>query len=249
MKNSYSKRYSNLSKSSKERTELEGYPTEFDSFVLSYLTLRRLIGFLGISLPVICLISSLFYESPILPSISHYYHSTCKIVFSSVLLLLTIFLWTYHGADKYERGICRALAIMALLIVIFPTTNDLCILKECYTTDDLKSFVFPAIVGQPWIGVIHLISAAIFFVLLIALIFFKFIPHEQKKDNPDQIAIRIYKFCGWGMVLSMLGIVATMPFSQSFKDWRLPPTFSFETLSLICFGVSWLTKGESFKSE
>jgi asparagine N-glycosylation enzyme membrane subunit Stt3 len=241
------KKYSTLIDSNKEREELDGYTTEDETFIMSYLTLRKAIGLLGISLPILCLLGSLRYENNILPSISHYYHSTVNIFFASILFLLAIFLWTYNGDDKYERAICKTLAIMALLIVFFPTTNSVCIPKPCYTESDLRSFVMPAIVGKPWIGRIHLFCAFIFFSLLVILIFFKFIIHERKQSSPDIVAIRIYKVCGWGMILSITGIGLAMIFAKNSDNWTLPPTFMFESIALVCFGVSWLTKGETFR--
>ena len=249
MKNNYFKKYSNLTEPNKEREELDGYPTEYDNLILSYLTLRKAIGYLGISLPILCLAGSLINEHRILPSISHYYHSTMKIFFAGILFLLAIFLWTYEGYDRFERGICKALSIMALLIVFFPTTNSICTIKQCYTETDLKSFVLPSIIGQPWIGALHLFCALVFFSLLIYLIFFKFLVHERKLSSPDVNAIWIYKVCGWGMIFSIVGIGICMFFAENSGNWLLPPTFVFETIALVCFGVSWLTKGETFRQK
>lgn len=239
-------RYSGYSKSNNEREEKDGYTTDYESLALSHLALRKVIGYLGISLPIICMILSWIYSHRLLPSISHYYHSCGRVFFSTILLLLAIFLVTYKAEDKYERAVCKILAALATLIVILPTSNTICTIKECYEPKDLQAFVMPAVVGQPWEGVMHLIFAFLFFSLLIYLIFCKFIKHERSQLEPDSATIIIYKFCGWGMIVSMVGIAITMLIDGS-DNWMLPPTFIFETTALFCFGTSWLARGESFR--
>lgn len=47
-----------------------------ERYIISYLTLRKWIGILGMFLPFVCLFGgSLFQNKPIMDSISAYYHS------------------------------------------------------------------------------------------------------------------------------------------------------------------------------
>jgi MFS family permease len=180
--NNYYDKYKKLSDPEQERKEKEGYLMEYESFALSYLQLRKLIGYLGILLPFFCVGSSYFYNNPILPSISHYYHSTARLFFVIILFFLGIFLFSYKGSDKYERAACKTLAIMAFLIALFPTANTICKIKDCYTDNDLNSFIMPAVVDLPWKGKFHLFCAGIFFVLLIYLVY-KFLKAEKRHSR------------------------------------------------------------------
>ena len=67
-------------------------------------TLRRLIGILGISLPIVLVLVSLTFfdlNSP-LESISHYYYTRAGAVFTTILSLIAIFLMVYSGYKSID---------------------------------------------------------------------------------------------------------------------------------------------------
>lgn len=222
----------------------DGYETDkIENIVISYLSLRKSIGFLGIILPILLLIGTLFYNNEILPSISHYYHSSLKIIFTGILISIATFLWSYNGEDSEENHLCTTSAILAILIVIFPTKNDINLLKEnqVYYKNDFSLFVPPSSSDITWISGMHFLCAGLFFLCLILMILWKFKGHEKKYGGNKTILI-IYNICGYGMILSILGIILAKFIINNNKSCL---TFILESIALILFGLAWLIKGET----
>ena len=67
--------------------------------LVSYLTLRRVVGILGVALPLVVVLwgFSLCQCSQILPSISDYYDLRTRDVFVGILFVFAWFLFTYRG--------------------------------------------------------------------------------------------------------------------------------------------------------
>jgi hypothetical protein len=248
MKKALNEKYKRSSIDSRVREMNEnGYETDpNENIVISYLSLRRLIGSLGIALPLILLIASLTKDSEILPSVSHYFHSSMKIIFTGILFSIATFLWTYNGEDFGEKVICKIASILAVLIAVVPTKNRINLEEGIpYTIADFSKFECPSIPRKDWVGYWHLIFAALFFVTLFILIWFKFIPHEKKSTEPNQKMIRIYKVCGIGMLISILLVPLVKILNLNFTSF--PPTFCLEMLALLFFGFAWLVKGETIR--
>jgi hypothetical protein len=72
------------------------------------------------------------------------------------------------------------------------------------------------------------------------------VKHATEREVKKRRRGRIYKFCGWGIVLAMLGLVVAH-FTAS-SDWQnaWAPTFWTETIALMLFGFSWLTASKVF---
>lgn len=159
-----------------------GYETDpNENIVISYLSLRRIIGILGIALPIILLMASFVNNEDILPSISHYFHSSMKIVFTGTLFTIATFLYTYNGEDFEEKIICKIASILAALIAIVPTKSRIILEPEkYYTIHNFTKFESPSVPTKDWVGYWHLIFAGLFFTTLFILIWCKFIPHEKK---------------------------------------------------------------------
>lgn len=223
----------------------EGHKTEFtDNFVKSHLTLRKTIGALGILLPIILLVSSALFDNAILPSISHYYHSISKIIFTGILFITASFFWASKGENLLEEILLILASISAAMVAFFPTTNDRNILREGinYTKADLSQFELYSTPNQCFVGLIHYISATIFFASLILMVLFIFLPSEKKSPNSRPQHILIYKICGFGMAAFIFLI-----FLFKVLNVHWPFTFIFECLALILFGVAWWIKGNDFE--
>ena len=75
--------------------------TDKSDLVISYLTLRKAIGVLGISFPVILALGAcIFAGFDIQRSVSSYYHTNMQDVFAGILFAIGLFLFSYRG---YER--------------------------------------------------------------------------------------------------------------------------------------------------
>lgn len=63
-------------------------------------------------------------------------------------------------------------------------------------------------------------------------------------DDTKKMRNRVYRICGVVMLVSVVGIsIANIPAINDHTK-LLKPTLIFETLALVSFGFSWLTKGE-----
>ncbi len=76
---------------------------------------------------------------------------------------------------------------------------------------------------------------------------------KKLKDNPNDKWSQkekrnlVYKICGWTMVSCIVILALYMiikPFNNAVGEF--PIIFTFETIAIFAFAVSWLTKGETF---
>jgi hypothetical protein len=234
---------------SKRTIRRNGYKTSpnVKTVIVSYVELKRNLGYVSIFLPFMFLFSSLLYNQPLLPSISHYYYSKFGTIFTGILFAISMFMWHYNGKLRYESFIAKAASVSILFVAIFPTS----ILEEfkmiqgkTYTIDDFNNFVNPSMPLPDFVGNFHYIAAAFFFSLLILLVLNYFIKSEKTQSR-----IKIFKICGYGMALAFSTIVILSFFSENEQSWTFPLTFMCELIALVLFGISWITKGNSEKDE
>jgi len=189
----------------------------------SYLALRKAVGWIGILLPFILMfgVFLIFKGEIIQESISHYYHTGMGDVFVGALCAVALFLFFYSGHDKWDDWAGNIAGLFAIGVAWFPATD----------------------VGQSDLtGIIHFTCAALFFLTLALFSLFLF---TRKGPNPTTQKLtrnKIYVICGLVMIACLVAIVIYLNFIQnenpesSFVYWA-------ETVALIAFGVSWLTKG------
>ncbi len=209
------------------------------NLVISYLTLRKAIGILGISFPVILVIGSIVaggYDE-IQNSISDYYHTNMRNIFVGVLCAFGLFLFSYKGYDKIDNIFGNLGGIFALGVALFPTTPDSTLPIGCCHS----------VAINPLIGRIHLLSAALFFIVLSYFSLFLFTKTKPSKIFTDRKKLRnrVYKICGF-IMLGCIGLIAVY-FLFLENDYpqlsSINPVFWLETLALLAFGTSWIVKG------
>jgi surface polysaccharide O-acyltransferase-like enzyme len=167
---------------------------------------------------------SLFFKGDIIQkNISQYYYTGMRDVLTGALCAIALFMFYYRGYDKWDNRIGNLAGILCLGIAWFPTTPT---------------------EPQNLIGSIHLICASGFFIILSGFSLFRFTLTEQGKSRTKQKLNRniIYNICGVVMLVSLVSILV---FFKFFFDEGSGSHFVFwgETIALIAFGVSWLTKG------
>jgi uncharacterized protein YacL len=206
------------------------------SLIVSYLTLRKLIGVLGILLPFACLFGgSLFQNSPVLDSISAYYHSNMRDILTGLLVGVSLFLLTYKGYELRDTLMAILSGITGLGIAIFPCASR---------------FVPASAVGvfqltPPIAGYLHYGSSALFFLLLGINSYFLFtLGDKENWTKSKSIRNTIYRACGLVIFASLLTLAIL---SMILGDELISTvwTFVFETIMLMAFGISWLVKGET----
>ena len=194
--------------------------------LVSYLTLRRVVGVLGILLPVLLAVGCFVLGSctELERSISHYYGTGMRDVLVGVLFAIAWFLFAYRGYDRKDDIAGDLACIFALAVALFPTTSDSAVIRT-----------------------VHVLAAAALFLTLSYFSLFLF-----TKTGPDaaptpekQIRNRIYVGCG----VIMLACIALIPLYYAFLEdtglAALKPVFWLEALALWAFGTSWLIKGET----
>ena len=146
------------------------------SIIISYMSLRRLIGILGMLLPFICVLGGfLFSALCIQQSISFYYHTNMRDFFVGLLIGISFFLITYKGYELIDIIVTSSIGITGFCVAAFP-----CFLSK----NSLPIGIFqlnPEISDN-----LHVISATIFFILLAINSIFLFTLSKDK--NPGVYA-------------------------------------------------------------
>ncbi|MDP4223774.1 MAG: DUF998 domain-containing protein [Bacteroidota bacterium] len=192
----------------------------------SYLALRKAVGWIGILLPFVLMfgVFLLFHGKLPLFTISMYYYTGMRDVLVGALCAIGLFMFFYRGYDKWDNITGNIVGFCAICIAWFPATK--------LGPLDLS-------------GKIHFTAACIFFLMLA---FFSLGLFTRKGPNPTARKLKrniIYIVCGLVMIACLIGMLIFFVFLQgSHPD----STFAFwaETVALIAFGVSWLTKGGTF---
>ena len=210
--------------------------------------MRRAIGVLGITLPLILVAgSSLFGDcKEVQYSISTYYHTNMRNIFVGYNCAVALFLFAYRGHDWMDN-LTGYLGCFFVLGVAFLPCSIGAIIKPC---------LIPAMAQNPLVGKLHNLSALLYFIILIiySLLLFpkthmdrmtgeKLVMGRQKKKRNV-----VYYICGGLMTASLLLILTYVWILEDrYPDLeRLDPVFWLETVVLLLFGISWLTKGQLF---
>ncbi len=202
------------------------------SLIISYMTLRKIIGLLGITLPFILSLGAVaIFRTGIQSSISSYYHTGMRDVFVGILCVIGFFLLSYKGWDK-DRIFGRLGCLFAVGLALFPTRPD-----------GLVSG------GAIVIGYLHLAFAALFFLTLIyfSLRLFTQTDETRMPTTRKKYRNRIYIACGLIMSACILLIVvySVLPDTAASQFEAYRPVFWLEAVAILAFGLSWITKGEA----
>jgi hypothetical protein len=222
------------------------YTRKGDIWLTRQSSLRRLVGMLGMALPVL-LPASLYIFSghgEPLDSISHYYYTRAGSVFTIIVSLLAIFLLVYKGEDPLDFIVSSAAGVFALCVLLFPTSN---ITDAC--CDEEKYWSVTVLQPSHLRVLFHYSAAAIFLLSLAFLSFFQFTKSDKPAGQRGNMKVkrnRVYRACGVVMVLAV-GVIAANAAGWVSDDLfsRYHLTFWMETVAVEAFGISWMVKGET----
>ena len=201
---------------------------------LSHLVHRRLIGFLGLLLPVLLYVVSGVRPTEglpswaLLPSVSAYYYTGALGVFVGVLFALSLFLFSYPG---YKGVIAdRVLGWLgggaALGVALFPTAAPD---GQC-----VPSW------WSPGLRVVHYVSAVLLFSAFILFSIWLFrkssVPNRRNRPPEKRWRDAACLTCG----ITMTGCVLWAASSLITHA----PIFWPEAIAIVAFAISWLVKGE-----
>lgn len=188
----------------------------------SYLALRNAVGWIGIMLPFTLMLGVflIFGGDFTLVTISQYYYSEMRDVLVGALCAIALFLFFYRGYNRLDDWLGNIAGFCALCVALFPTTES--------GPLDLS-------------GTIHFISASIFFVILSVFSIFIF-TRKGSSVTPQKLHRNIiYIICGSVMLTCLIAILIYFYFSGNNQTSCF--VFWAETIALVAFGISWLTKG------
>jgi hypothetical protein len=240
-----------------------------NNYLISYRTLRQLIGVLGVLLPFLCwgvnaLVNRFgLLNNPLLidinqsalytpgadlkSSISHFYYTAAGPLFTGILITVSIFLFCYMGHPE-KKTEDRLSWLTDRRVASFAAACALGIVffptaSEEPITDNIHIFVSSGFAGK-----IHFVFAALFFLAmaLMSLINFRRRPDRQMLMDTEG---KVYLVCGLGMLLCLLVLFASIFFKNSGHWLWGRYVYILEVIMLLLFGIAWLVKGKSVPTE
>ena len=190
---------------------------------VSYLTLRRVVGALGVSLPIVVALwgFDLCRCTRLEPSISDYYALRTRDVFVGILFTIGWFLYAYRGYDRRDDIAGNVAGLFAVAVALLPNS------------------------GTPLERTLHFGAALCLFLVLAYFALFLFTKSAGAPTPQKRIRNRVYRGCGVTMLACIALIGLYYAVLQDTAVRTLGPVFWLETIALWAFGVSWFVKGET----
>jgi len=201
-----------------------------DTRLISYLTLRKFIGLIGILLPFALVIIHivLIQRAVMQGSMSGYYYTDVRGILVGSLCAIGVFLFAYHGYDLWDGVLTDAAGLFAIGVALFPTAP-----------------VNPSPTAGN-IGYIHFACAGLLFAALAVIALFQFTKTEPNTERSAEKKKRdlVYRICGTVIVLCLV-LVPIESLVIGAPIQRFHPLFWLEAVAVIAFGVAWLVKGQA----
>ena len=206
-----------------ELTDFMAIRSDHTEQLHSYLALRKAVGWIGILLPFVLVLGNiiLYGDRKVLTNMSVYYHTGMRDVFVGAICAIALFLFFYKGYDRWDNVSADIAGACALGVAFFPTVED----------------------GPwDWIAWVHFTSAACFLVILALISIFLFTRGDRHPTVMKKKRNLVYRVCGIVMLAALASIEIYFLFFDGINsDSRF--VLIAETVTLMAFGISWLTKG------
>ena len=192
--------------------------------LVSHLRLRRILGFLGIALPIVLAVWGFAlagWSLELQDSISDYYSFRTRDAFVGILFVIAWFLFTYRGYERKDDIAGYLACVFALGVAFFPNS------------------------GNSWEKIVHFSSAGGLFLVLSFFSLFLFTKSAGTRTPQKRKRNRVYITCGLVMLicLALTGIYYMFLKDTAISD--IKPVFWLESLMIWAFGISWFVKGET----
>lgn len=212
--------------------------------LFTYRRLRRAIGYLGFALPVLLVGFSFipFFQTELQPSISDYYYTNLRDIFTGTLAAVGLFMICYRGHAnpsllRNDQLLTNVAGLAAVGVALIPVTPEFQA-ERIYTLIPYH---------YPWLGWVHYSFAALLFGIFALLAINVFtIGQNAAEDIPVSTLNEnnIYRFSGIAIIILM----CLIPVSEELKLFRYS-TLILESLALFFFGAAWLVKGRALGDE
>jgi hypothetical protein len=229
-----------------------------DSPVVHLQTIRKAIGYIALALPF-ALVAGENLRDQLLPSaretnrafieasISAYFHTGMREVFVGSLCAIAVFLLCYKGYDRRDNLAGKFAGFCVLLVALFPTFERS---REAADTgvaapDSVTLFSSAASADPLIVGYIHFIAAALFFTTLAVMSLLLFTRSNQPQPTARKLQRnKVFVTCGV-LIFACIAAIAAGKFIFS-DEWGRRTSFVFwlESIAVVAFGISWLTKAE-----
>lgn len=220
-------------------------------YIRSFLFLRLTIGFLGVTLPfTLVFFDWLAFSGDPVPrdSMSVYYYSGMREVFTVTLGTIAFFLFAYKITEKnLDNTLSIVAGFFGMAIPLFPTGRP----KDMNPLPGLTAL--QQLIGEDWARYIHYGASAIFIASLggICILFGR--REAKRPDHGNHLPPRFWQ--GWHFVCAGaigaagIWILATTTFGHygPLYDGPYWSLFAGEGVAAVAFGASWFVKGAEIK--
>jgi hypothetical protein len=179
-------------------------------------------------------------------SISAYFHTGMREVFVGSLCAIAVFLVCYKGYQRRDNLAAKFAGICALVVAVFPTRE---LSREATDTgvppiDSATLFSSANAPDPAFVSYVHFSAAVIFFAILAYMSLFLFTISTKANPTPQKLQRnKVYRACGITIIVC-IAVIAIGKFFLSDAVSRTSYVFVFESIAVIVFGISWLTKAE-----
>jgi hypothetical protein len=227
-----------------------------NGLIIDYKTLRQLIGWMGIALPFVVYLGNWIFfthhvaacllpSSKVPYSLSGYYYTHMRGVFTGAFCAIGVFLTAYNGFGRLEQVITTLAGLSMIGIAIFPT-NPSPTFKADQTgaCEPLVPVAYNASAHQALIGDVH---QACLIVLIITLCATAWLFRCDQPEEPVTSRAKVlYLGSVVGIAVGGVGALTQNFLSDSVKA-ETPWLFWFEIVAILFFGLAWFVKGEAYK--
>jgi hypothetical protein len=228
------------------------------SEVIHLKALRKAIGIVAVALPFALAIGENLRDW-ILPhavrvdralvegSISAYFHTGMREVFVGSLCAIAVFLVCYKGYQRRDNLAANFAGTCALLVALFPTRERS---REASDTgvpaiDSATLFSSANAPDPAFVSYVHFTAAVVFFAILAYMSLYLFTISTKANPTPQKLQRnKVYRFCGYTILVCIVVIAFGKLFLPDSLSEQTSYVFIFESIAVITFGFSWLTKAE-----
>ena len=201
-----------------------------DPGLISYMTLRRIVGLIGILLPFALVIIHMLLvrQAVLLGSVSGYYYTGVRGILVGSLCAIGVFLYAYRGYDRWDNILTNSAGVFAIGVALFPTAP-----------------VNPSPRARD-IGYVHFACAGLLFAVLAVIALWQFTKTEPSGERTAQKKKRdlIYRTCGTVIALCLVLVpIESLVIGAPIQRFR--PLFWLEAVAVVAFGIAWLVKGQA----